>query len=581
VLIFKLLLVVPLVFFTACSSVLKPPGTAGEADKPATAVTEVKKPLAGDTPYQTASFEPEVMFMLMTAEIAGQRGQYAIALEGYLEAAKRVKDHRIAERAAAIALYLKDQEKTDKAVRLWLQKEPNSLPARKIATMSALIASNQDAAVRYLDELLSLDAAGFEKTVLELAAVLQKEGKNGVLYDAFDALSKLHARNANVYLVKSLLAVQLGNLEQAMEDVQKALAVQPDWDRALALRAQLTAQSGEIQKAIADLEVAIAKNPKATKLQKLLAQVLIKNNDYKKARQVYRQLVRADPQDIESQVAEGLVALQLEEYDDAEEIFEVLLELPKWENQARFYLAKLEERRGNVSEAVSWYEKITDEAMALDAGLAAALLLAKDHQYPAAHARLDALVGRYPDQKLKVLVARAELFNQQKEHQKAFGLLSDALVLHPDDKNLLYTRALIADRLGKLDVLEADLHKILQQDPDNAEALNALGYTLTAKTTRYAEAEKYLHRALRIAPNEAAILDSYGWLQFKLGRYERALEYLQRAYAKQPVGEIAAHLAAVLWAMGRQEEAARIVEEALKNEPEDEHLLEFKRRVMK
>jgi Flp pilus assembly protein TadD len=138
----------------------------------------------------------------------------------------------------------------------------------------------------------------------------------------------------------------------------------------------------------------------------------------------------------------------------------------------------------------------------------------------------------------------------------------------------------MAERVGRLDVLEDDLKKILAKQPDDAEALNALGYSLLQKPDRYADAEKYLQQAIRLKPEEAVIMDSYGWLQFKLGRYDQALDYLRRAYAKQQENEIAAHLAEVLWTLGRKAEAKKIFKDAIKKAPEDEYLLEFQRRIL-
>ena len=177
-------------------------------------------------------------------------------------------------------------------------------------------------------------------------------------------------------------------------------------------------------------------------------------------------------------------------------------------------------------------------------------------------------------------MVQAELYSQQKQYERAFKLLTDALVDFPDQKELLYTRALVAERVGKLDVVEADLRKILAMEPNNVEALNALGYTLLNKPDRYADSEKYLQKALKLEPDAAVIIDSYGWLQFKLGHNEKALEYLQRAYDKQKENEIAAHLARVLWALGRKDEAKEVFDKAIKDAPDDEYLLDFKRQVL-
>ena len=159
-------------------------------------------------------------------------------------------------------------------------------------------------------------------------------------------------------------------------------------------------------------------------------------------------------------------------------------------------------------------------------------------------------------------------------------MLSDALVSQLDQKDLLYERALIAERLKRRDVMEADLKNILARYPDDAEALNAMGYSLLNDASRYAEAEEYLQHALKLQPNEPVIMDSFGWLQFKMGRLEQALGYLQRAYEKQQESEMAAHLAEVLWALGRKEEARKIFNKAIKKKPEDEFLLDFKKRIL-
>jgi Tfp pilus assembly protein PilF len=207
-------------------------------------------------------------------------------------------------------------------------------------------------------------------------------------------------------------------------------------------------------------------------------------------------------------------------------------------------------------------------------------LLSKDKQFAAAMEKLKLLAERYPNQKNRLLLTKAEVLNQQKQYQQAYAMLSEALVESPDNKDLLYSRALMADRLEKIDSAEADFKKILAKSPDSPDVLNALGYTLVEKTKRYAEAEQYLLHALKLSPNEAVILDSYGWLQFKKGNLPSALDYLQRAYDKQKESEIVAHLAEVLWVLGKKDEAKKLFKEAFKQDPNDEYLLEFKQRVL-
>jgi len=526
------------------------------------------------------SIDPDVMYMLMAAELAGQRGQYAIALEGYMEAAKRVNDPRFAERAAKIAMYMKDGNKTDEAVSLWLKQDPKDPMARKIAALSALRTGNKQAAVDHLDALLKIDSAGFEKTVLELVNVLQKDGKMSFFYGVLDAVAVKNPDQAVVYFMQSLLAMEMKDNALAEKKVQRALSVQPGWDKALIFQAQIAVISGDLNKAKILLRNASVKYPENDKFKKLLAQVLIKAAEYEAAGEVYQGLVLSNPKDAESQISLALVHLQLDRDDKAEDIFKRLLDQPEWQNQASFYLGKIEEKRGHTQKALAWFDKVTDGPLVFESAITAVSLLVKDKEFAESDSRLSLLAGQFPKQRLRIILMRTGLFSQQKQYEKAFKLLTDELAGQSDQRDLLYARALMAERINKLDVLEADLKKILAKYPDDAEALNALGYSLLANAGRYVEAEKYLLHALKLQPDEAVILDSFGWLQFKLGKLEQAKDYLERAYAKQQESEIAAHLAEVLWHLDRKEAARKIFNEAIKKAPEDEYLLEFQKRIL-
>lgn len=577
-LIFRLSSVITLVLLIGCAS---SPGKLSESEKPgASAKTGASKEKTQNSESK-AAIDPDVLFMFLTAELAGQRGQYDIALEGYMEAAKRVNDPRFAERAAMIAMYMKDSSKLNEAVGLWLRQDADNQTARKIAALSALREGNKQAAVEHLNALIKIDPAGFEKSLVELASALQKEGKTAFVYEVLEALSLNHPDQAVIYFVQSLLAMEMTNKNLAEIKIQKALAVKPDWDKALILQAQIAVFSGDLDKAIAVLRNASLKHPDDDKFKKLLAQVLIKAGNYEQAGGVYQDIISANPKDSESQFAHGLVRLQLDQDEQAEGIFKKLLEQPEWKAQASFYLGKIEEKRDNKQKALAWFDKVSEGPLAFEASISAISLLAKDKHFEAANSRLSLLEKQFPKQKLRILLIQAELYSQQKQYGRAFNLLSAALIEAPDQKDLLYPRALIAERMGKFDILEADLKKILTNDPDNAEALNALGYTLLSKPDRYAEAEKYLQHALRLQPNQAVILDSYGWLQYKLGNTEKALGYLQQAYQRQQENEIAAHLAEVLWALGRKDEANKIFTKAIKKSPDDEYLLDFQHRILK
>ncbi len=529
---------------------------------------------------EKSAVDPDVLFILLSAEIAGQRGHYDIAYQGYMEAAKRVKDPRPAERAAMIAMYMKDNKKLKQAVAIWLKSDPQNLTARKLAVLTTLRAEDKQASIEHLNAMLAVDPAGFENTVLELADVLREDSKTALLYDALEAVSIKNPNQSVVFYVQSLLSMQMKKRDLAEHKIQQALDIQPDWDKALIFQAQIAIYSGDVNRAEDLLRNASSKYPDNEKINKIFAQVLIKKASYEEAGEIYQRLITLNPDDAESQFALGLVNFQLDRDDKAEEIFTKLYEQPKWRHQASFYLGKVEEKRENVQQALDWYDKVSEGPFEFEAPLAAVLLLAKNKQYEDAASRLKLMEIRFPKQIVRIRLVQTELLSMQKQYEKAFQSLTDLLSQYPDEKDILYTRALMAERIGRIDVLEADLKKILANNPDSAEALNALGYTLLDYPERYAEAEKYLVRALSLQPDEPVIMDSYGWLQFKLGNTAKALLYLEQAYAKQQENEIAAHLAEVLWVLGRKDEARKLFNKALKTAPDDEYLLDFQKRIL-
>lgn len=576
-LILRLLPVILPLLLLGCATSTKQESIDETIAKPA----GLSKPLSkNQKPIDKDSLDPDVLFMLLTAELAGQRGQYELALEGYMEAAKRSRDPRLAERAAMIAMYIKDPNKANEAVSMWLKSDPNSISARKLTAVSVLRSGNKQAAVEQLDALLQLDPAGFDKTVFELSAATQKEGNTAFLYDVMEALALKNPKQAVIYFIQSLLAADMKNMGRANEKIEQALRLQPEWDKALLMQAQLALYAEDYARSESLLRSDVQKYPENEKFKKLLSQVLIKEAKYEEAGELFETLIAANPKDLDSKFSLGLVFLQLDKDNKAEDIFQELQIDSEWRNQSAFYLGKIEEKRENTEKALVWYDKVTEGPFEFEAGVTSIAILSKTKQFARAQDKAKALEAKFPKQKTRITLIKAEILSQQKKYQQAYDFLSEEIKSNPEQEELLYSRALMADRLDKLDVMESDLKKILERSSGNVEALNALGYSLADKTTRYAEAEAYLLRALRLKPDEAVILDSYGWLKFKTGDSKTALEYLQRAYDKQPENEIAAHLAEVLWVSGQQDKARKLIKNALDVTPEDSFLLDFKSKFL-
>jgi len=269
-----------------------------------------------------------------------------------------------------------------------------------------------------------------------------------------------------------------------------------------------------------------------------------------------------------------------------EKIEKTLILQPNWgkalnfEGELFIHAGKLAYKEKKFSKALKWFDKVRLKKLTFDASFAAITVLGEQKEFQQAQYRLKKLLKTKPKQKTKILIMQAEMYNQQHQYQRAFNILTKILKKSPKNKNALYSRALTAEKLDDLVTLEQDLLKILAQDAKDVGALNALGYTLADKTQRYQEAEKYLKQALTLKPDEAVIIDSYGWLLFKQGKKQAALEQLQKAYDKSAENEIIAHLAEVLWTFERKEEAKKLIADALSKTPEDEYLLKFKQRFL-
>jgi tetratricopeptide (TPR) repeat protein len=528
------------------------------------------------------AIDPDVMYLLLAADIAMQRQQYSLAYEAYMELSKRVHDPKFAEQAAKLALQIKDSRKTNDAVSMWINQEPKNVTARKLAALTALRGHDKNIAVKQLNALLTAEPDNFENALLELSSILQKEGKEKFIYDALESLStKTSSNKAVIYFVQSLLSMQMKNNAQAENKVKQTLQIQPDWEHPLLIQAQLAFMANYFNRVKSLLTAAVLKHPNNVPFKKLLAQTLIKTSDYESAAGLYESLINQNPKEGDNYIALALINLELNKDENAQTILKTLSEQSQWESAANFYLGKIEEKHNNSAAAVVLFDKVTDQQLSLEAAISSINLLVKERQFEQVDSRLSVLLQKYPQQKLRFVLMQASLYSQQNQQEKSFNLLSEMLVEFPDEKDVLYTRALVAEHLGKMEVLETDLKKIIAKYPDDVDALNALGYKLLDDSGRYREAEKYLQHAIKLRPSEPAIMDSYGWLLFKIGKYPQALNYLQSAYEKQNSGEIAAHLCEVLWSMGRKEEAQLVFDSALKVSPEDVDLMDFKQRFLK
>lgn len=567
--ILKVFLMVALTFLVGCSTMPEQiVARDGLAEEPLVSL----KAHANRAPDKLT---PEFLYLFLTAELAAQRGMYDVALDGYLQAAGQVFDPRIAERATKIALFRKRYQDALKAVSLWLERDSDNLIARRVGAVLAIKEGNGEALLEHMEFVLKADPAGFEETLFELVSSLDSVQEQNNLYKVLEHLLSAYPKKGSIYLAQSLLSLQQGKFQQAKQKVTRALLLQPNWVRAHVIKAQIFVHLGDFQEAERVLQRIIEKRPAMVKLRLLLAQTQINSKDFVAAAKTYQEVLDLHPHDMNSQYALAMIYMQLKEYKQAKSVLLGLVDKPLWGDRSNFNLGRVAALEGDLEQAIGWFDSVLKGDYLFRARISAIELLMDGGFLERSGLRFDEIETVNSSQELRLILLRSQWLSIQSRYSEAFNFLTQSLKKMPDKKEVLYTRALVAEKLDKLAILESDLLNIIDRYPDDADALNALGYTLVDRTERLEEAEVYLTRAIALKGQDAVIIDSYGWLKYRQGLYEQAVSYLQKAYQLEREPEIAGHLVEALWTMGRKQEARGVFEEAMSENPADAYLLQI------
>jgi tetratricopeptide (TPR) repeat protein len=349
--------------------------------------------------------------------------------------------------------------------------------------------------------------------------------------------------------------------------VREAAALRPDWELAALLEAQLLQRQSN-QLALQRLADFLRRYPKSREVRMNYARTLVTEKRYDEARSEFQTLSKDFPDNVEVVYAVGVLSLQLQDYAVAEAHFKRLLILPyRDKNALRMYLGQIADEQKNYPEALRWYGLIDSGEQHLQAQMRYAQVLAKQGNLDAARAYLQQVSADSEQARVQVLLIEAQMLREANRPQVAFDLLQRALDQLPNNTDLIYDYAMLAEKLERLDLLESNLKKLIALKPDHAHAYNALGYSLADRNQRLPEALSLIDQALKLAPEDPFIIDSMGWVHFRLGDYKQALLYLRKAYSARPDAEIAAHLGEVLWVAGERSEAEKIWLEAGKKTP--------------
>ncbi len=564
-----LLVIVP-VLLTGCAAPMAARDALVSAPEPAAIPALESKPVVA------TSVEPEVMYRVLVAEVAMQRGQYDVAIQHYLELGRTTRDVRMAERAARVAVYAHDNENALDAAKLWVELDAANTEARQVLTALYIRNGQLEEAQRQLEEVLAQTRADDENGFMLIAGLLGRQQDKQAALQVMQRLIAGRPNDPAALLAFSHLAVRTGALDLAEDAIKRVVELQPKRVDALVQQARILTMRGKAAEALALLEMAVKNHPKDPDLRTAYARLLVDAKQFEKALDQFKAVNKQMPNQPEILFALGMVAVQLERVDEGEKY---LLELNRGNKayvaESAYYLGRIaEEFRKDPDAAIKWYSQVDRGESALEAQIRIAFLMAQKGDLDQARAQLRTITPRGPAQALRIYAVEGQLLRDGGRNEEALQVFNAGLEELPDNTDLLYSRAMVAEKLNKLDIMEDDLKRILAREPDNADALNALGYTLADRTRRYDDAMRYIQRAMELRPDSHFVLDSMGWLQYRLGNYEEAVRYLRRALEANPDSEIAAHLTEVLWVMGDQQGARTVWKQALDASPGNKFLLE-------
>jgi tetratricopeptide (TPR) repeat protein len=567
----------------ACSTVPTPnPASPDQAQpaiqpvpSPAAPAPATKKPAVEPA---ESNLTPDILYRLLTAEIAGQRGHIHTAVKQYLAAAKESRDPAVAERATRIAVYARDDASALKAAELWAELQPHSIEAHQVAAAMYVRAGNTKKAHDQLEQVIADSKSGDRHTFMLITALLSKEKDKKVALQVMQQLVASRQHNPEALYAYAQLALLVGDLNTAEKAAEQVRSLRPDWADTHILLSNILYRQGHQVEAMASLKAAVEQYPDNTMLRDYYARRLVDEKHYKEAREQFQALLEHAPDNHEAEYALGLLSMQLHDLDDAQTHFQHLVDIKNRVNEASYYLGQIAEQRDKQEQAIHWYESVTDGQYQVDAQIRIALIEARMGKVEKARERLHEIQPESAELEQRLYLAEGEILTQAKQYQEAFDLYNEALTKMPDNLSLLYARALSAEKLDHIDIALADLKKIVEADPNNVQALNAYGYTLVDRTDRIMEGYKYIQQAYNTSPDDPAILDSMGWANYRLGKYPEAIKYLRKALESLKDPEIAAHLGEVLWVSGDHEQARDVWEAARRETPSHKMLLDVIKR---
>jgi len=523
----------------------------------------------------------DLLYDLLVGEFAGNSGDMALSVESYSRAAMKTQDARVAARATYIAVYSERYQESLDLLDRWQRLDPEDADVSRMYAITYLKLGQPLEAATYIQGILdTVEGNGHEKA-LAVKRLLAKESNTADGLVVLEALNKADPTNQHMLILQARYAAQLERYDEALELLDRVLEIDSTLADVHIIKARILAAQGKQEQAMALVALVLMEQPDNDHLRLQYARMLVEQRQFEQAKAQFSLLLKNDPQNAEILLSLGLLNIETGELDEATRHLGLLVEIGQKEDISNYYLGRIAQNREQHKIAISYYLKVNSGDYVFDAKMRIAGLFARLGRVDEGLRQLEVLAEKQTSWPLRVraYLAQGEILASKKRYAEGLEMYSRALQQKPDDADLLYARALMAEKVDRIDITEADLLKLLSSQPENANALNALGYTLADRTERLEEALDYIKRAAELVPDDPAILDSLGWVSYRLGNMKDALKWLGMAFERLEDAEIAAHYGEVLWINNRREEAEKVWKIGLENNAEHPVLLETMQRL--
>lgn len=514
----------------------------------------------------------QVAYQVLLAEIALRRGYGDLALSVYAELALRSRDPQVLARAIEVAGFARRMDLAHELAQLWGETEPESVTARQTLVGVLIVLNRLDDLVPHLSKLLEQDKDNLGDNLSRLNRMLVRQPDKSAVLRLVQRVTQPYQGVAEAHFAVAQAALAAGDRPLAQESVRRAQELRPEWEMPVLLEAQIVSAEAPA-KVVPLLERYLSRHPNAKDVRLHLARAYVGDKRFSDASAEFRRLLRDFPNSVEVVYPVAILALQQNDLDTAETQLKHLLELEFGDrNLVNYYLGQVMEARKNEAAAIDYYGQVGLSEPFLNARNRQAMLLARAGKLDEARQVLQQTATMHPTERVALGQSEAQLLRDAKRYAEALEVLERLLKSNPGNAELLYDSALVADRLDKVALVEERLRQVIALQPENAHAYNALGYTFAERNMRLDEARELVARALALLPDDAFIIDSMGWVLYRQGDLAGALIQLQKAYGLRQDPEIAAHMGEVLWGLGRQDEARRVLREAARKDPDNEAL---------